>query len=85
MAGCVIVRPLISSTCLNFLDLQMQSYSSNKIKGLIIIFYLIVVNVPFSGNVQATYTEKMKKYAELNTEVKQKRQVGAMYTVPATI
>jgi hypothetical protein len=63
----------------------MRNHSSNKIKELIIIFYLNDVNVPFSGSLQAAYTEKMKKYAELNTEVKQKWQVGAMYTLPATL
>lgn len=59
----------------------MQSHSPNKIKELIIIFYLIDVNVPFAGNMQAAYTEKkIRKHAELNIEVKQKWQVGAMYT-----
>jgi len=63
----------------------MQIQSPNKIKELIIIFCLIDVNVPFSGNMQAAYTEKMRKYVELNIEVKQKWQVGAMYTLPVTI
>lgn len=49
------------------------------------IFYLIDANVPNSGNMQNAYTEKMRKYAELDTEVKQQWQVEAVYTLSATI
>jgi hypothetical protein len=63
----------------------MQSHSPNELKELIKIFYLIHVNVPNSGNLRTAYTEKIGKYADLKTEVKQQWQVETMYTLPATI
>jgi hypothetical protein len=79
MRGCEALNKL------HFFYLQMQSHSPNKIKELIKIFYLNNVNVQNSGNLQTAYTGKMRKYAELNTEVKQQWQLEAVYTLPATI
>jgi hypothetical protein len=42
------------------------------------IVYLIFVRASNSGNLQISYTEKMRKYAELSTEVKQQWQVEAV-------
>ena len=42
--------------------------------------YLIDVSISNSGNLQAAYTKKMKKYAELNIEVKQQWKLAAVCT-----
>jgi hypothetical protein len=49
------------------------------------IVYLIDVSVPNSGDVQTAYTEKIRKYAELNIEVKKIVARDAVYTLPVTI
>ena len=42
--------------------------------------YLIDVSISNLGNLEASYTEKMRKYAELSIEVKQQWKLEAVYT-----
>jgi hypothetical protein len=47
--------------------------------------YLIDITVPNSANLQAAYTEKIRKYAELAIEVKQLWQMESVYVLPVVI
>jgi hypothetical protein len=49
------------------------------------IDYLIDVSIPNSCNLQTAYTKKIRKYAELSTEVKQQQHAEAVYTLLVTI
>jgi len=44
------------------------------------IFYLIDGSIPNSSNLQITYTQKIRKYAELCIELKQQLLIKAVYT-----
>jgi len=44
------------------------------------VVYLIYIGIPKWGNLQTSYTNIMRKYAELNIQVKQQWQVEGAYT-----
>ena len=47
--------------------------------------YLFDVSEQNSGNVQTAYTKKMRKFAQLSTEVKKHSQVEPVYTAPVSV